>query len=310
MGKLDLLISIVCPMYNESEGLDLYFAEIRRHMDDLGCPYELICVNDGSTDDTLDSLVNKKSEIDNLRIINLSRNFGKESALSAGLQMAKGDVIIPIDADLQDPPELIKAMLEKYQEGFDVVLARRVCRKSDGWAKRWTAGMFYRFLRKISKVQIPENVGDYRLMSRRVVEVLKNLPESQRFMKGLFAWSGFPTAYVDYQRPERAAGETSFNGWSLWNLAWEGITSFSTVPLRMWTYIGIFVSLISFIYGGWIITKTLLLGIDTPGYASTIVFVLFLGGIQLIGIGVIGEYVGRIYMETKRRPVYVIESER
>lgn len=295
-------------MYNESAGLGHYFKEIIRHMDQLGHPYELICVNDGSSDDTLDLLTAKKAEIEPLKVVNLSRNFGKECALSAGLSVAEGDVIIPIDADLQDPPELIAQMLEKYQEGFDVVLARRVSRESDSPAKRWTAGMFYRLLKRLSKVQIPENVGDFRLISRRVVNVLNNLPESQRFMKGLFAWCGFPTAYVDYERPHRVAGESSFSGWKLWNLAWEGITSFSTVPLRIWTYLGVLVSSISFLYGAWIILRTLLLGVDTPGYASTIVVVLFLGGIQLIGIGVIGEYVGRIYMESKRRPVFVIES--
>lgn len=296
-------------MYNESESLDLYFGDITHHLDKLGYDYELICVNDGSTDDTLRRLNEYAKSLKQLRVINLSRNFGKESALSAGLDHARGDVIIPIDADLQDPPELIAPMLEKYNEGFDVVLARRVCRQSDSWAKRVTDGLFYRFLKKVSKVQIPENVGDFRLISRRVLEVLKLLPESQRFMKGLFAWAGFPTAYLDYRRPERAAGKSNFNGWQLWNLAWEGITSFSTVPLRIWTYLGGLFSMISFLYGGWIITKTMVLGVDTPGYASTVVIVLFLGGIQLIGIGVIGEYVGRIYMESKRRPVYVVESE-
>ncbi|WP_193754266.1 glycosyltransferase family 2 protein [Microbulbifer sp. Q7] len=305
---MSLLISIVCPMYNESAGLDHYFKKITQHMDALGHPYELICVNDGSRDDTLALLQAKKAEIESLRIVNLSRNFGKENALSAGISVAEGDVVIPIDADLQDPPELIPEMLAKYHEGFDVVLPRRVSRKSDSLAKRWTAGMFYRLLKRLSKVQIPENVGDFRLMSRRVVNVLNNLPESQRFMKGLFAWCGFPTAYVDYERPERVAGESSFSGWKLWNLAWEGITSFSTVPLRIWTYLGVLVSSVSFLYGAWIIIRTLALGVDTPGYASTIVVVLFLGGIQLIGIGVIGEYIGRIYMESKRRPVFVIES--
>ncbi|GAB2510996.1 glycosyltransferase family 2 protein [Microbulbifer agarilyticus] len=305
---MSLLISIVCPMYNESAGLEHYFKEITRHLDQLEYPYELICINDGSTDDTLAALYAKQQEVKALRVVNLSRNFGKERALSAGLSVAAGDVVIPIDADLQDPPELIPKMLEQYHQGFDVVLARRTSRKSDSLAKRWTAGMFYRLLKRLSKVQIPENVGDYRLMSRRVVTVLNNLPESQRFMKGLFAWCGFPTTYVDYERPERVAGESSFSGWKLWNLAWEGITSFSTVPLRVWTYIGGMVSFVSFLYGAWIILRTLVLGVDTPGYASTIVVVLFLGGIQLVGIGVVGEYVGRIYMESKRRPVFVIES--
>lgn len=306
---MSLLISVVCPMYNESKVLDSYFEEITRNLDRLGYRYELICVNDGSSDDTLSRLIAKLPKLPNLRVINLSRNFGKECALTAGMDHAKGDVIIPIDADLQDPPELIRDMIMKYQEGFDVVLARRICRKSDRWSKRVMAGLFYRLIGKMANVHIPENVGDFRLISRRVLDTLKALPESQRFMKGLFAWAGFPTAYVDYKRPERVAGKSSFNAWNLWNLAWEGITSFSTFPLRIWMYLGFAVSVLSFCYGIWIASKTLLLGIDTPGYASTMVVVLFLGGIQLVGIGVVGEYIGRIYMESKRRPVYIVESE-
>ena len=304
-----MLISIVCPVFNESAVLDRFMAEVTRVLVTLEHSHEIVCVNDGSTDTTLEKLHVLKRDYPTLRIINLSRNFGKEAALTAGLDRAAGDVVIPIDADLQDPPELIPTMISKHEEGFDVVLARRTDRRTDGFLKRTTATAFYKFLDRISEVQIPVNVGDYRLMSRRVLDILKQLPENQRFMKGIFAWAGFSTAYVNYERAPRAGGKTSFNGWSLWNFALEGITSFSTAPLRIWTYLGAVVASVAFLYGSWIILRTLIFGIDIPGYASLVAMVLFLGGIQLIGIGIIGEYIGRMYLETKRRPVYVIESE-
>lgn len=303
------LISIVCPMFNEGVSIEPFFSRLIKSLQVVSAEYELVCVNDGSTDNTLELLINKKSSVPSLRIINLSRNFGKEAALSAGLNAAKGDVIIPIDADLQDPPELIKEMLAKHEEGYDVVLARRVNRRSDSFFKRWTAKLFYKLIGKISDISIPNNVGDYRLISRRVLDELNKLSETQRFMKGLFSWVGFSTTYVDYVRPKREKGAGHFSIWSLWNLAWEGVTSFSTVPLKMWTYIGSLVSMISFIYGTWIVFKTLWLGVDVPGYASLVTIFLFIGGVQLIGIGIVGEYVGRIYLESKRRPVYIVESE-
>jgi glycosyltransferase involved in cell wall biosynthesis len=296
-------------MYNESAGLDNFLRETTRHLDELEEEYELLCVNDGSTDPTLQMLRARQADYPALRVINLSRNFGKEAALTAGLDKARGDVVVPMDADLQDPPELIPRMLDKHREGYDVVLARRTDRQADGYLKRTTAGQFYRLLGRISHVDIPHNVGDYRLMSRRVLEVLQSLPENQRFMKGIFAWAGFSTAYVDYVRPQRSVGKSRFSGWHLWNFALEGITSFSTLPLRIWTYLGALVAMTSFIYGSWIVIRTLVFGVDLPGYASLITIMLFLGGIQLIGIGMIGEYVGRTYMEVKRRPIYVIESE-
>ena len=302
-------ISVICPMYNEQDNIVEFLSVLSAVLDKMVLEREIICVNDGSTDETLTFLKQAKAKFPALRIINLSRNFGKEPALTAGLHAATGDVIVPIDADLQDPPELILEMYKRYQEGFDVVLARRIDRAADSFIKRKTAEIFYKVLGNISDVEIPHNVGDYRLFSKKVLGILKQLPESQRFMKGIFSWVGFRSSCVNYSRSARHLGETSLNGWRLWNLALEGITSFSTMPLRVWTYIGALVSLLSFLYGLIIVSKTILLGVDIPGYASILSVMLFLGGVQLIGIGVIGEYVGRIYLESKRRPIYVIENE-
>ena len=302
-------ISIICPCYNEEEVIDIFLKEVTPVLKKTKRTYEIIFINDGSRDRTLDVLIEAKKNHDHLRIINLSRNFGKEAAMTAGLDVAKGEVVIPIDVDLQDPPELIEEFLEKWEEGYDVVVAKRADRTTDSFAKKLSAEYFYKFHNKISNVKMPNNVGDYRLMTRRVVQAILALPENQRFMKGLFAWVGFKTAIVEYKRESRVAGETSFNGWKLWNFAMEGITSFSTVPLRIWLYIGMFISFIAFVYGSFIVIKTLVFGIDLPGYASMLAAVLFLGGIQLMGIGILGEYIGRLYMEAKRRPVYIIENE-
>jgi len=310
MGRdINPKISVVCPCFNEMEVIEIFLGRMQPILKELNKSYEIIFINDGSSDDTLNILLNAKNTYKNIRIINLSRNFGKEAALTAGLECAKGDVIIPIDVDLQDPPELIISFLDKWEEGYDVVLAKRVDRSTDSLPKRLSAEYFYKIHNKISEISIPNNVGDYRLMSKRVVKTLNDLPENQRFMKGLFAWAGYKTAEVGYKRESRAAGKTSFNGWKLWNFSLDGITSFSTVPLRVWTYLGVVISLLSFLYGGLIIFKTILLGVETPGYASILAVVLFLGGVQLIGIGVLGEYIGRIYKESKRRPAYIIEGE-
>ena len=271
--------------------------------------YEIICVNDGSIDRTLDALLEAKKKYQNIRIINLSRNFGKEAALTAGIDHALGEAIIPIDADLQDPPELIKAFVKYWHQGYDVVLAKRTDRTADNLWKRITAKLFYKFHNRISQTQIPENVGDFRLISKKVVRSIQNLPENQRFMKGIFAWVGFKTAVVEYKRAPRTAGKTSFNSWKLWNFAIDGITSFSTAPLKLWFYLGFCISLSAFFYGSLIIVRTLVYGIDVPGYASLLTTILFLGGVQLIGIGVLGEYLGRIYIETKRRPTYIVDEE-
>jgi glycosyltransferase involved in cell wall biosynthesis len=304
-----VLISIVVPVYNEKDTVAEFMRQTTSALAAQGALVEYLFINDGSTDTTESKIKELKLEYPEIKLLNLSRKFGKEAALTAGLDNAGGDVVIPIDCDLQDPPELINDMIERYQQGYDVVLAKRVDRSSDSFLKRLTASWFYQLIGRISHVPIPDNVGDFRLMSKRVVTALRELKETQRFMKGLFSWPGFKTTTIDYVRQDRTVGETSFNSWGLWKLALEGITSFSTAPLIMWIYIGVTVSLISCVYGSFIVFKTLFLGIDVPGYASLLVIVLFMGGIQLIGLGVLGEYIGRIYMEVKKRPIYIIESE-
>ena len=302
-------ISIIAPCYNEESVIEIFLENIEAILEKTQESYEIIFINDGSSDNTFEVLLNAKKSHNYIRVINFSRNFGKESALTAGLELSLGEVVIPIDVDLQDPPELILDFIEKWRDGYDVVLAKRVNRDSDSFFKRKSAELFYKLHNKISHISIPNNVGDYRLMSRRVVEAIKLLPENQRFMKGIFAWVGYKSTTVEYIRDARVAGETSFNGWKLWNFALDGITSFSTVPLRVWLYIGMSISFLSFIFGATIIIKTLIYGIDLPGYASMLTIILFLGGIQLMGIGILGEYLGRIYNEAKGRPIYIIEGE-
>lgn len=305
-------ISIICPFFNEQATIDEFFSALLNVVTHIPYQIEIICINDGSTDNTLESLYlqqqNCIANTVNIKILDLSRNFGKEAALTAGLDYASGDAVIPIDTDLQDPPELIVQMLEKWQQGYEVVLATRTDRSSDTWLKKNTALGFYRLHNKISKPPLPENTGDFRLLDRCAVNALKQLPENQRFMKGLFNWVGFKITQINYARKPRIGGDTKFTAWRLWTLALDGITSFSTVPLRVWTYIGMFISTCAFFYGCFIIARILILGIDLPGYASLIVTMLFLGGLQLIGIGVLGEYIGRIYMESKRRPIYIIRK--
>ena len=225
--------------------------------------------------------------------------------MSAGLEYAKGDAVIVMDVDLQEPPELIPEMIEKWREGYDVVYGKRISRQSDSPFKRLTAGLFYKGFNTIADFKIPADVGDFRLMDRAVVNALNALPERVRFMKGLFAWVGFKTYALEFERQERQAGTTKFNYWKLWNFAIDGFTSFSTIPLRIWTYFGLLIAGLAFLYGSFIILKTLLFGVDVPGYASLTTFVLFLGGVQLIGLGVLGEYLGRVYVEVKQRPLYL-----
>jgi polyisoprenyl-phosphate glycosyltransferase len=299
---------VVIPCYNEAAGLGVLFARLDKALGTLDVVVEYVLVNDGSTDDTLTQLLTFLPKRNELVIIDLSRNFGKEAALTAGIEAATGDVVIPLDADLQDPPELVSEMLTKWREGYEVVLARRADRSADSAAKRFTAKAFYKIHNQVSDVQIPSDVGDFRLMDRRVVEALKQLPENRRFMKGIFAWVGFRTTTIDYKRETRAEGTSRLNGWRLWNLAVEGVTSFSLLPLRMWTYVGAIVAFVAMGFGGYLVIRTLVYGVDVPGYASIIVAVLFIGGIQLIGMGIIGEYLGRTYLESKRRPAYIIRQ--
>ena len=302
------LLSLVVPFYNEGEVIEAFFAAVLPELEALdGFHFEIVCVNDGSRDTTLQQLLTHAANDSRVVVIDLTRNFGKESALSAGLDEAHGDVIVPFDADLQDPPNVIRLMIEKWREGYDVVVAKRVDRSTDSMMKRKTAAMFYRLHNHLSDVPIPENVGDFRLISRVVADALTQLPETRRFMKGLFAWVGYPTATVEYAREARVAGDSKFSGWRLWNFALEGFTSFSTLPLRVWTYLGIAFAILAFLYAFFLIARTVILGVAVPGYASILTAVLMLGGMQLIGIGVLGEYVGRIYFESKRRPIYLVK---
>ncbi len=303
------MISIVCPCYNESDVVELF---VDRLIGVLGADvseYELVCVNDGSTDDTLPKLLALQKGPLRMRIIDLSRRFGKEAAIAAGLDHTSGEAVIVIDADLQDPPELIPKLVALWQQGNKVVVARRSDRSADTFLKRLSARTFYRLHNLMSETEIPEDVGDFRLLDREVVDVVCQLPERQRFMKGLFSWVGYQPAIVDYVREERASGRSKFSWWRLWNLGLEGITSFSTAPLRIWTYLGLLISVTALTYGGFIVVRTLVYGVDVPGYASLLTAILFLGGVQLISLGVIGEYVGRIYMESKARPIYVVRRE-
>jgi glycosyltransferase involved in cell wall biosynthesis len=307
-GEADpVRLSLVIPVFDEEEAIEPFLERVER----VFAPYpavelELVFVNDGSADGTLEKLLARQRTDPRIRVVDLSRNFGKEAALTAGLHAARGQAVVPIDVDLQDPPEVILEMLARWREGYEVVLGRRANRESDAWAKRSSAAWFYRVHNQIANPKLPENVGDFRLVDRCVVEALKELPESRRFMKGLFAWIGFRTTCVDYTRPRRVAGTTKFNGWRLWNFALEGLTSFSTDLLRIWTYLGMVVSTASMLWAAFIVVRVLVHGVDVPGYASLVVAVTFLGGLQLTGIGVIGEYLGRTYIESKRRPIFVV----
>ena len=313
---MNIELSIIVPCYNESEVVENFFSAMVGNngiLNNLGLNCELVFINDGSKDNTLELLkaqkeiYSNKSNLD-IKIVNLSRNFGKEAAMSAGFSVASGEAIVPMDADLQDPPELIAKFVELWRQGYDVVLAKRNDRQEDSFAKRFSSSLFYKLNNKISDVKLPDNVGDFRLFTRKVLNAINSLPENQRFMKGIFAWVGFRSITIEYEEQERIAGSSKFNGWKLWNFALQGITGFGTLPLRIWTYIGFIVSFFAFIYASFLILRTLIMGIDLPGYASLVVIILFLGGLQLIGIGILGEYVGRIYMESKRRPPFIIDE--
>ena len=303
------LISIVTPFFNEGVGVLHFYQTLTHSLDNLtDFDFEIICIDDGSKDETLSHLIDSSKKDPRIIVLELSRNFGKEAAMSAGIDEAKGACVIPIDADLQDPPSLISIMLKEWQKGAEVVLAKRIDRSTDSFMKRKTAEIFYRLHNALSSLKIPENVGDFRLMDRVVVDALKKLPERQRFMKGLFAWVGFNTVTIEYIREARFAGSSKFSSWKLWNFAIEGVTSFSLVPLKVWTYIGFLGSLFATFYATFIIIRTWIFGIDLPGYASLLVVMLFFGSLQLMSLGIIGEYIGRIYFESKQRPLYIIKK--
>lgn len=301
-------ISIVVPCYNEEEAVELFIRRISQILKAIGADHELVFVNDGSLDRTLQRLITFARQMDTIKIIDLSRNFGKEAALSAGLDHARGEVVIPMDVDLQDPPELIFDFLEKWREGFEIVYGVRGCRKADKASKRITARWFYKIFNFLSGVEIPANTGDFRLMDRRVVDEIRKLPERSRFMKGLFSWVGFKSVGVTYDRCTRSTGQTKFSFWRLWNFALDGFIGFTTIPLRIWSYLGAVISFISFLYAGFIILRVLIYGKDLPGYASLLTVILFFGGIQLLSIGILGEYISRLFVEVKQRPVYVVDK--
>ncbi|MEG1465063.1 MAG: glycosyltransferase family 2 protein [Hafnia sp.] len=301
-------ISLVVPVFNEEDTIPIFYKAVREYEPLKEYEVEIVFINDGSKDST-ENIINALAISDELvKPLSFTRNFGKEPALFAGLDHATGDAVIPIDVDLQDPIEVIPFLIEKWKDGADMVLAKRTDRSTDGHLKRKSAEMFYKLHNKISTPKIEENVGDFRLMSRETVENIKQLPERNLFMKGILSWVGGKTEVVEYSRAERCAGESKFNGWKLWNLALEGITSFSTFPLRIWTYIGLGVSAFAFLYAAWMVVDKLIWGNPVPGYPSLMTAILFLGGVQLIGIGVLGEYIGRIYIETKQRPKYLLKS--
>lgn len=302
------LVTILVPAYNEQEVLNMLYERLKKIMDEnSNYDFEILFVNDGSKDNSLKIMQELRQKDKRVCYLNLSRNFGKETGMIAGLDYSKGDAVIIIDADLQDPPELIPEMIKYWEEGYDDVYAKRRSRKGETWLKKFTSTMYYKVLQAFTKIQIQKDTGDFRLLDRRCVEALKSMRESQRYTKGMFSWIGYNKKEILYDRDPRAAGQTKWNYKKLVDLSIDGITSFTTSPLRWSAILGIIVSIIGFIYMLYIIIKTLVYGVEVPGYASTMVVILFLGGVQLIFLGVIGEYLGRSFYETKGRPLYFIE---
>ena len=309
-----MILSVIAPVKDEQVAIAPFVARVSAVLDALppadGEPqaWEILFVDDGSQDATLAAIHAAHRADPRIRALSLSRNFGKEAALSAGLDHARGAAVVPMDVDLQDPPEVIGEMLGRWREGFDVVYGVRRNRLTDSLPKRMTADLYYRAHNWLSSDKIPEHAGDFRLLDRKVVEVIKLMPERNRFMKGLFAWSGFRQTAVEYDRSPRAVGETKFNYWKLWTLAIDGITSASTVPLRVWSYLGAGIAVLSFCYAVFLVLRTVFFGVDVAGYPSIMVATLFLGGVQLLSLGVLGEYVGRILVEVKHRPIYIVRE--
>ena len=310
MRKEDYLISLIVPVYNEKETIELFVDTVEQKLASIWQHIEIVFVDDGSKDNSAEIIEGLIAKGKPISLIKLSRNFGKEAAMSAALDLVKGDAVVPMDVDLQDPPELVLEFVRIWKdEGIDTVYGVRVDRSQDTEVKRVTSGGFYYVFNKLSnKVKIPANVGDFRLIDRKVVEAVKSLGETNRFMKGLFAWPGFSSKGVAYERPQRSAGTTKWNYWKLWNFALDGIVSFSSLPLRIWSYIGCGIGLLAIIYMIFIIVDTFMFVCDVPGYSSTMCVVLFLGAVQLISIGVLGEYLGRVSEEVKHRPVFVVSK--
>lgn len=309
MSKEDWKLSIIVPVLDEHESLQPFIDQVGPVLAGCTPAFEILFIDDGSTDDTLAQLKVLNQQDARIRYVSFSRNFGKEAALTAGLFYATGDAVVPMDVDLQDPPTLIPEFVRLWQEeGYDMAYGVRASRPEDSAAKRTTAKGFYRLFNRITHSPIPGNAGDYRLMSRRIVNILLELPERNRFMKGLYAWAGFKTIGVPYKRPSRHAGESKFSFWKLWNFALDGLVGFSTVPLRVWSYIGAGVAFLAFMYIIILVASVLLGGRDVPGYASLMSVVLFFGGMQLLSIGILGEYIGRLFIEVKGRPLYIVQE--
>ncbi|KEI34621.1 glycosyl transferase, family 2 [Francisella sp. W12-1067] len=308
MDKKNLLTSIIIPVKDESEGLEQLFSRLIPIAEQLPTKYELIFVNDGSTDSTLELLLEKQKNHNEIKVVDLSRNFGKESALYAGFANCSGDAAISIDADLQDPPELILEMVDYWLKGYEVVTAVRENRDTDTAAKKGSAGLFYKLMNRISETKLTPNAGDYRLLNRAAINAFLELKEKVRFNKGLLSWIGFHEKLVYHTREGRAAGQTKWNYWKLFKFSIDGITSFSKAPLEIWSYLGVFIAFMSFIYGSFIILKSLIFGISVPGYPSLVTFILFFSGLQMIGIGMLGSYIGRVFIETKQRPLYIVRK--
>lgn len=304
----DYRLSLVVPMYNEEDVLKDFFARVLPILEKFIPDYEIICVNDGSRDRTLSALAVLRLENPSIKIVDLSRNFGKEAALTAGLEYARGDAVIPLDADLQDPPELIPNLVSKWREGYDTVVAVRRDRSSDSFIKRGSADLFYRLIGRLSDFPVPANAGDFRILDRQVVAAINTLPERVRFMKGLFAWVGFHQAEITYVRPPRLVGKSKWRYWKLWNFALDGIFSSTTLPIRIWTYLGVLIAILALAYMLFIVVRTLLYGIDVPGYASLAAMLLFFSGINMLSLGILGEYIGRIFVESKCRPHYLVRE--
>ena len=299
-------VSLIIPVYNEEETITYFLEKIDIIINNIDYSFEIIFIDDGSKDRTLETLLKARQKDSRIKILELSRNFGKELAMAAGFHAASGDAVVPMDVDLQDPPELLSDFLRKWEEGYDVVLGVRRQRKSDTKFKRVTARLFYKIFNILCGKRLVPNVGDYRLMSRAALDALNSLPERVRFTKGLYAWVGFKQARVEYDRMSRVAGSSKWNAWKLWNFALDGITSFSTLPLRIWSYLGMIIALFGFGYAVLLIMRKLLFGADVPGYTSIMVVMLLLGGLILISLGIIGEYLGRIFEEVKGRSLFVV----
>ncbi|WP_395688835.1 glycosyltransferase family 2 protein [Aestuariivirga sp.] len=304
-------LSLVVPVLNEEQAIPIFLGRIRLLADQLGnldMKLEVIFVDDGSRDMTVHRILSARSDGFQIRLVKLSRNFGKDSALAAGLAHATGQAIIPLDVDLQDPPELIPLMVDAWKNGAKIVNAKRKSRASDSLFKRTTSRWFYKVFNRLSDYPLREDVGDFRLFDRQVVDILNEMPERVRFMKGMFAWVGFEPVTIEYERPKRSAGNSKWKAWNLWNFALDGITGSTTLPLRAWTYVGFTIAFLALLLAARLVVNVLIYGIDVPGYASLMVVTLLLGASNLIAVGILGEYLGRVSIEVRQRPIYIVDS--